>query len=253
VTSSSGSSGFSVPRHTSARETEEPRYPRNCYGSAASVAAAIREDAAAEAERIDQSAATEIAALKTEAATADVSIADRERQIAAARREADERVAQQEWQGRRAFIEAREAWIAEIIAAAQQRWSSGSREERIARLTALATEALERVAGDDCVLTIGLADADIGGDAWAAALASACGKRRVRIATGAIAAGCIASAGNLAFDNSVESRARRLEPEWRNALAAMFSLGAPASRRPDREDAAEPAAADGGAPKEIAS
>lgn len=191
-------------------------------GSAVSVAAAIREDAAAEAERIDQSSATEIAALRHDAATADVSIPDRERQIAAARREVEERIAQQEWQGRRAFIEAREAWIAEIVTAAQQRWISGSREERIARLTALASEALQRVAGDECVLTIGRADTGIAGDAWAAALASACGKRRVHIASGGIGGGCIASANNLAFDNSVESRARRFEPEWRNALAAMF-------------------------------
>ena len=91
-------------------------------GSPASVVAAIREDAAAEAERIRESAAAETKALRENAAALDVSIRDREERLAAARRAIEDRIAKQEWEGRRAAIEQREEWIRRVIDAAKLRF-----------------------------------------------------------------------------------------------------------------------------------
>lgn len=156
------------------------------FGSVASVVAAIREDAAAEVERVEQTMTGEIAAVDADAASASVTIADREQRVAAAHRAVAESLAQQEWDGRRALIEQREAWIARVVAAAQGKCDAD----------ALAREALERVGGGGATVTSGP-----GG-------------------------GCIARLGDVAFDNSLAARARRLEPEWRNALAGLYRLEA---------------------------
>jgi vacuolar-type H+-ATPase subunit E/Vma4 len=87
-------------------------------GSVDSVVAAIREDAVAEVERVEQATAAELTALRAAAAEADVTIAGRAERLTEARRKNEERVAQQEWDGRRAVIEQREAWIARVVAAA---------------------------------------------------------------------------------------------------------------------------------------
>lgn len=111
-------------------------------GSVASVVAAIHEDAAAEVERLEQATAAELVAIREESAGTDVSIPDREQRLAAARRNNEERLAQQEWDGRRAAIEQRERWIGRVVAAA--------RFENI-DVAPLAREALERVPGGEVV------------------------------------------------------------------------------------------------------
>ena len=151
-------------------------------GSVASVVAAIREDAAAEVERIEQMTAGEIATIETDAAP--VAIAGAGERIVAAHRAGAEQIAQQEWEGRRAIIEQREAWIVRVVAAARGRCDP----------EALKREALERVPG--ATLTI------------------------------APDGGCIAASDDVVFDNSLEARARRLEPEWRAALASLYRLEA---------------------------
>lgn len=153
-------------------------------GSPASLIAAIREEAAAEAERIQESTAHELASIRAEGAASDVAIADREARIAAARRQNEERVAKQEWEARRAVIEQREAWIGRVVAAARERWS----ELDPARLAALVDEARSH-------LPEGAFEVD----------------------------GCVVTVGNVSFDNSFEARSRRLEPEWRNALSGMYT------------------------------
>ena len=92
-------------------------------GSPASVIAAIREDAVAEAERLRETTAAELAAIRAEAASFTVAIADREERLQTARRAAEERLARQEWEGRRAAIEQREAWIGRVIATARERFA----------------------------------------------------------------------------------------------------------------------------------
>lgn len=152
-------------------------------GSPASVIAAIREDAAAEAERIQEATASELASIRAEGASAEVAIAGREERLAAARRESEERIAKQEWEARRAVIEQREEWIVRVVAKARERWDTRDP----ARVAALVQEARSHLPDgasqvDDCVVTV----------------------------------------GNVSFDNSFEARSRRLEPEWRNALSGIY-------------------------------
>ena len=152
-------------------------------GSPASVIAAIREDAAAEAERIQEAAASELASIRADGASAEVAIADREERLAAARRETGERIAKQEWEARRAVIEQREEWIGRVVAKARERW--GALDP--ARVAALVQEA------------------------------------RAHLPDGAFQVdGCVVTVGNVSFDNSFEARSRRLEPEWRNALSGIY-------------------------------
>lgn len=153
-------------------------------GSPASLIAAIREDAAAEAERIQESAANELASIRAAAASSDVTIADREERLAAARRENEERMATQEWEARRAVIEQREAWIGRVVAKARERWSGLDP----ARVAALVEEARAHLPQGECHVD-----------------------------------GCVVTVGNVSFDNSLEARSRRLEPEWRNALSGMYT------------------------------
>ena len=158
-------------------------------GSPASVVAAIREDAEAEVERIQETTAEELAAIRAEAASTSVVIADREARLTAARRETEERVARQEWEGRRAVMQQREQWIQRVVATAQARWTVTSGEA----LDALVREARSRLPEGDCEI-----------------IASPRG-------------GCVVRCGDLSFDNSYEARSRRLEPEWRAALSGMYT------------------------------
>lgn len=157
-------------------------------GSPASVVAAIREDGEAEVERIQETAAAELATIANEAASVDVAIVDREERLASARRLNEERVAKQEWEGRRAVMQQRETWIARVVAKAQEGWSASSAET----LDALVREARSRLP-----------------EGTHEVLASPRG-------------GCIVRIGDLSFDNSFEARSRRLEPEWRSALSGMY-------------------------------
>ena len=157
-------------------------------GSPASVVAAIREDGEAEVERFRESAAVELASIATEAASMNVAIDDREERLAAARRSNEERVARQEWEGRRAVMQQRETWIERVVAKAQEGWGTSP----AAALEVLVREARSRLPDGDC---------DV--------VASPRG-------------GCVVTIGDLSFDNSFEARSRRLEPEWRSALSGMY-------------------------------
>jgi vacuolar-type H+-ATPase subunit E/Vma4 len=152
-------------------------------GSPASLIAAIREDAAAEAERIQEATARELASIQAAGAASDVAIADREERLAAARRENEERIAKHEWEARRAAIEQREQWIGRVAAKARERWG----ELDPARVAALVDEARAHLPNGACQVD-----------------------------------GCVVTVGNVSFDNSFEARSRRLEPEWRNALSGMY-------------------------------
>lgn len=157
-------------------------------GSPASVVAAIREDGEAEVERIRETVAAELASIATEAASMNVAIGDREERLTAARRANEERVARQEWEGRRAVMQQRETWIEGVVAKAQEGWGPSP----AAALDVLVREARSRLPDGDCEV-----------------IASPRG-------------GCIVRIGDLSFDNSFEARSRRLEPEWRNALSGMY-------------------------------
>lgn len=154
------------------------------YGSAESVIAAIRDEATAEVERVERAASAEVEALR---AVEPFVVSDREQRLAAARREARERIAQEEWQARRAVIEQRERWIDRVIARGRELLASRDLQPLI----------------DDAVAHLPPVPYQI-----------------ARPAGG----GVIVSAGNVAFDNSFDSRSRRREQEWRKAIAALYEV-----------------------------
>lgn len=154
------------------------------YGSAESVIAAIRDEATAEVERVERAASAEIDAL---AVIEPFAIADREQRLAAARREARERLAQEEWQGRRAMIEQREQWITRVIARGREILSKSD-------IQPLIDNAIAHLPPVPCEIT-----------------RPPCG-------------GVIVTAGDVAFDNSFDARSHRLEREWRKAIAALYEV-----------------------------
>lgn len=154
------------------------------YGSAESVIAAIRDEAAAEVERVERAAAAEVESLRV---VEPFVVCDREQRLAAARREGRERIAQEEWQGRRAVIEQREQWIARVMARGR-----------------------ELLAARDVQPLIDDATAHL--PPGACEIANAPG------------GGVIVTAGNVAFDNSFDARSRRLEPEWRKVIAGLYEV-----------------------------
>jgi vacuolar-type H+-ATPase subunit E/Vma4 len=158
-------------------------------GSPASVVAAIREDAELEVERIRETSAAELSAIRAEAESIDVAIADREERLAAARMHVQERIAKQEWDGRRAVMLQREEWMQRVVAAAQLRWPAKSEEVH----DALVREARSRLPEGEYEVV----DDPRGG--------------------------CIVRSGDLSFDNSFDARSRRFEPEWRRALSGMYT------------------------------
>ena len=176
-------------------------------GSPASVIAAIREDAEAEAERLRDSTESEVSAIRAEAASTDVAIADRDERLAAARRRNAERIAAQEWEGRCAVIAQREQWMQRVVARAQEAWATCD----VDQLHALVREARARMPAGVCEIAVSAAD-----------------RERIsvpdaNVSVAPIAGGCIVTIGNVSFDNSFEARSRRLEPEWRNALSGMYT------------------------------
>jgi vacuolar-type H+-ATPase subunit E/Vma4 len=178
-------------------------------GSVASIIAAIREDTAAEVDRIEEASAVEIAAARAEGAAVVVAIPDREVRLAAARAENEERIARQEWEGQRMALEQREQWIDRVIARAREKQRTNG-----AQLAALIREALQKIETPECEIAVAERDR-------ALIDAKKLGKA-IRVTTAAIDGGCIVTAGDLVFDNSLEARARRLESAWRSALSEVY-------------------------------
>ena len=173
-------------------------------GSVPSVVAASRDEAAAEVEKLERDA--------PKIAVEPVVIGDRESRIAAVHRENRERIAQQEWDARRAIVEQREAWIARVRAAARERWSDRDWLE-------LAKEALERIPGDDCTLCHPERSEGTGGRGGS--LEKLTGKK-ITFKPAPLSGGCIVTSGGVTFDNTFEARELRLESEWRRALSALY-------------------------------
>lgn len=162
-------------------------------GSVAAVAATVREDAAAEVERLRD--ATD-AAVTRESADQPPALdpTEREARLAAARREARERLAHEDALDAKAALEAREAWMRAVIGEARRRLPDyETAEVRRARLERLAGDALARLPdGRGSV-----ADAPDG----------------VRVTS---------ADGRFTIDESLDARARRFEAAWRAALGKIW-------------------------------
>lgn len=169
-------------------------------GSLAAVCAAVREDAAAEAERIAREGAAHLPVAGSGPA---LPPEERAQKLAAARRAAREKLAAEDLFDTRAALEAREAWIAKAIARARE--LGEPREERRRRIRALVQQA-----NLPPPLTVSLAPADV--DLVEGAVADE------QLSPG----GVRIAGGRLVLDESVEARARRTEPRWRAALARIW-------------------------------
>ncbi|HET9752740.1 MAG TPA: V-type ATP synthase subunit E family protein [Myxococcales bacterium] len=184
-------------------------------GSAAAVLAMMRDDATFEVDRIERDAAAAAARIAGEEPAVPGVAADREVRLAAAARERRDRLARAQGEDRRASLDLREAWMRKVVAEGRKLLEDPEpRAERRAVLSALVREALERLPPGERVVSVCAADADLL-DAGILAGATAGPASPIR-------GGCIARCGNLTVDNSFDERERRLEPQWRAALARMY-------------------------------
>jgi len=170
-------------------------------GSLQAVCAAVREDAAAEVERIAKDGAAQLPPVENGPA---LPPEERAARLAAARRAARERLAAEDLADTRAALEARERWIAEVVARGMT--LAEAPEARRARLSRLVREA--SLPPGARVVSVAPADLPLVAGAVADAALTPGG---VRI-----------SSGRLTVDESLEARARRSEREWRAALGRIW-------------------------------
>ena len=174
-------------------------------GSVEAVIAALRDECAAELERIDRETAAELD--RAPAPDGAAGPADGEARLLAARRQARERLAREDWADARTAIEAREAFLRRAAEAGLRALAAAPDEDRRAFLQQLADEGARRLGGAG--FTIAVAPRD------AALLPFA-------VPDPAVEGGCIVRAGNRAFDNTLRARAARFEPRWRAALGKAY-------------------------------
>ena len=187
-------------------------------GSVDAVIATTRAEAEGEIERLRAHSGEEIAAL--EAAPPEDDHSERVQRLTVARKLSEERAAQTEWEERRRVLELREAWIGRVVVRGNELLRSKSDNERREFLERLAREAVARVGGESIEISFCARDREIVDDAWCRAI-----DPRLTIGRDVpIRGGCVVRSGALVFDNSLEERAKRLEPVWRNALAGMYRL-----------------------------
>jgi len=178
-------------------------------GSVAAVVAAMRDDASVEVERLEQDAAAQAGriASRPKAETGDP---DADARVLAARREAAEMRAREDWADARAMLEAREQFLQEVVAEGRRKLAiDEDTSNRRAWLAKLVREGTERLGGGEVVIEVAPADAPL--------VAHARGSAEVRL-------GCIVRAadGKSWFDNRIEERERRFEPAWRALLGRTY-------------------------------
>ena len=192
------------------------------WGSAAAVVAAVRDDAAAERERLERetAAALEDLARSIAAPPATGSSTGGGDRLDTVRRAAGEAQAAEDWEDTVSAASDRDAWITAVAAEGRRAIATGPAAwawlERVTR------EAVAELPGDACVVTIPaaqLADAD----SWCRSVGADL-KKSIRLEAGDISAGCLARTpdGRVTFDNTVEARERRARTEWRTAIARLY-------------------------------
>ena len=204
------------------------------WGSAPAVVAAVRDDAAAERERLERESQAAIDALTREAAvaapssTAGGSATER---LDAVRRAAVEGDAAEDWEDTVTAASDRDAWIAAVAAEGRRRIAAGPAAQ--AWLERVVREAAAELPGAACVVTVPAALL-AGAQGWRAGVERDL-QKQLTLQAGELTAGCVARTpdGRVTFDNTVEARERRARTEWRTAVARLY----------DEAIAAAPAAA----------
>jgi hypothetical protein len=191
------------------------------WGSADAVIAALRDDAAAERERLERESAAAIRALGQSVAPQDAgSAAESTERLDRVRRALADADAAQEWDDAVAAASDRDAWIAEVASLGRRAIASAPDQCRL--LQRLVREAVRELPGPDCVVAVPHALADAV-ERWRAEVERDTGKR-IAVETGAFAAGCVARTpdGRVTFDNTIEARERRANTAWRTAVAHVY-------------------------------
>jgi vacuolar-type H+-ATPase subunit E/Vma4 len=206
------------------------------FGSLEAVLVAIQEDARAEIEKIETDTDATLARLHEEEAHTPVVVPDADVRIAVARRQARERLAEDQWADRQAALNAREIWIGRVAAEGQKRLLALAQEVRRREISRFAGEAAARLTSDQVDVLVAVDDEALTHDAaWRAELEAATGKHMVVTATSEVMdGGCIVrtSDGRIRYDNTYAARARRFELAWRAALGTLFDAR---SETPNRE------------------
>jgi hypothetical protein len=191
------------------------------WGSAAAVVAAVRDDAAAECERLERETAAALEALARAAAVPAGEGGGRAAErLDTARRTAADADAAEDWEDTVSTASDRDAWINAVAAEGRRAIATGPDAQ--AWLERMAREAAAELPGDACIVTVPAAQL-AGADAWRTRVAADL-KKTVRLEAGDVAAGCIARTldGRVTFDNTVEARERRARTEWRTAVAHVY-------------------------------
>ncbi|HXW06911.1 MAG TPA: hypothetical protein VD833_16890 [Vicinamibacterales bacterium] len=193
------------------------------HGSVAAVIAAIREEAAAEMDRLARGAAVEHAALASERERP-AALADRERRLAEAGTRANRMRDDADWENALQDLRDREQWMSDVVAAARNVLLADPDPQWTREWTAaLALEAMAALPPGPCVIVVPVARAPLFEDAWLRGLESKSG-RSLAVEPGPIGAGCLVRMTGvpLAYDNSLEAREARLHATWRATLASLY-------------------------------
>jgi vacuolar-type H+-ATPase subunit E/Vma4 len=194
-------------------------------GSLAALVAAIRDDAAAEADALASAADAAVTRHMNEPPPCPASADDGRRGLAAARDRARVKVAQEDWNDARESVAEREAWIQQVVAlGSKQLQERLPADEARAALATLAREAISRLPAGAVQLAVSGADAALLDRAWLAAVSRSGAADDITLVVESIDGGCIARSadGRASFDNTYEARVERLQAHWRAALADMY-------------------------------
>jgi vacuolar-type H+-ATPase subunit E/Vma4 len=189
-------------------------------GSIESVLAAVQEDARAENEQIERETAAAIARAREEDARLPVVVADAEARVGAARRQARDRLAAEDWADHEAAIRDREAWIAQVVDEGERRLAALDPVTARSDIVRFAREAFDCLPDQPLELLVpprlaGVADL----------VRSGTSKPVARVTPSeACDGGCIAQTvdGRIRFDNTYRDRRRRFEAIWRARLGDVY-------------------------------
>jgi vacuolar-type H+-ATPase subunit E/Vma4 len=191
------------------------------WGSAASVIAAIADDAASEIERLERTADETMARRRATQAGVAAPV-DPGPRLAMARRGAAELDLEQDWQDALAAARDRDEWIAAVIDAARPALATAS--DVVPWTAALVLEAVDQLpAGASVIVAVPAAIMLATDDAWRSGLENRTGRSLV-FEKGTFTAGCTARTGDgrVSFDNRLDARAARMATEWRTALVRRY-------------------------------
>ena len=194
-------------------------------GSIEALVAAVRDDAAAEAEALNAAAAAKEAAITADPLSCPPHAGDERRALAVARDRARVRVSQEDWNDARETVAQREEWIQRVVAeGSKQLQERLAAADARAALAVLAREAISRLPAGPIELAVAEADAPLLDRDWCATISPTGNAGDLRIVSERITGGCISRSadGRASFDNSYEARIERLQALWRAALADLY-------------------------------